>query len=93
MNIKTRIELNHLEAAEIVKAHFAAKNEGEVEVEILLPPNFVPDPSPANLAKIREGATLNFEGYRNKITLIKEIRTMFGWGLKESKDFVEAFYP
>lgn len=36
-----------------------------------------------------------FEGSvpKNKILLIKSVRALTGWGLKESKDYVESFFP
>lgn len=37
---------------------------------------------------VREGDTLLRQG--NKIACIKEVRNLTGWGLKESKDYVEA---
>lgn len=36
-----------------------------------------------------------FAGMRpsSKISLIKAVRTLTGWGLKEAKEYVETYYP
>ena len=49
-----------------------------------------PDVSPivAGLLKVAEYARTH-----QKISAIKELRALFGLGLKESKDIIDAFYP
>jgi ribosomal protein L7/L12 len=49
-----------------------------------------PDTSKVTEGLIRVG---NFVRNGEKILAIKELRTLFGCGLKEGKDIVEAFRP
>lgn len=103
MNIK--VNLSPKEAESLLQPVIAKKYDDGfgippvVEVEIALPqtvpglavPGLVLPPSFSALERLRQYGTKN-NGYRNKIGLIKEVRSMFGWGLKDAKDFVEAFY-
>ena len=42
------------------------------------------------LSFIRSAFRRGENGYLNKIGMIKEVRTLTGWGLKDAKDFIEA---
>lgn len=79
-------------AADTLREKFAPESISVEMEETPVPSVAFVVPMP-NLAVIRQGATRDISGYCNKIIQIKEIRAAFGWGLKEAKDFVEAFYP
>lgn len=53
-------------------------------------PAYVPPPVSERLSEIRTAFRRGEGGYLNKIGMIKEVRTVTGWGLKDSKDFVET---
>lgn len=59
---------------------------------------YIESRNPTNVLPLYEGMNelmRAFSGVHptNKICLIKAIRTLTGWGLKEAKDFVEKYYP
>lgn len=91
MNIK----LTHNEATKVVSEAFS-KNFPDSIVTVEIQKETVPVSSPGHieiytyLGDLRTAARPGAGGYRNKIGMIKAIRSMTGLGLKEAKDFVEA---
>lgn len=53
-------------------------------------PPYIPPSVQDRLPDLTRAFQRNVGSYHNKIAMIKEIRTLTGWGLKDSKDFVET---
>jgi hypothetical protein len=95
MNIT--VKLTTSEAASLLSPVIADKLDNgnfggrpEVAIEIAVPFVSVVPLSHA-LPDIARLVRSNKQGNYEKISLIKQIRAVTGWGLKDSKDFVEAF--
>lgn len=86
MNIK----LTKQEAIGALTPILSDKLNADVTVDISdVNPLYVPPDVQSRLSALRIAFTKTGQ-YYNKIAMIKEIRTMTGWGLKDSKDFVET---
>ena len=90
MNIKlSKSEAVSLIAPTLQDKFYPASVTVEIE-EIAAFPTYTPPPVQTRIPAVREAFTRNSGGYLNKIAMIKEVRALTGWGLKDSKDFVEA---
>lgn len=91
MNIKlSKSEAVSLIAPTLQDKFYPASVTVEIEEPAPAYPIYTPPPVQTRIPAVREAFTRNAAGYLNKIAMIKEVRTLTGWGLKDSKDFVEA---
>jgi hypothetical protein len=97
MNIK--VTLTNNEAVNLLTPIFQDKHDTgnfggrptvEVAIDPITPSTYTPPSVASRLSFIRDAFRRESNGYLNKIGMIKEVRTLTGWGLKDSKDFVEA---
>lgn len=96
--MKINITMTQTEAQQFIQQNYAQVLGGtlgqsmRVESVVIHPEHitttFVPHGvTPSLLADISQAKRMN-----NKIAAIKALRTMTGWGLKDSKDLVEALW-
>jgi len=97
MNIK--VTLTNSEAVNLLTpliqdkhdtGNFGGRPTVEVAIESVNPPSYIPPSVQDRLSFLRSAFRRGENGYLNKIGMIKEVRTLTGWGLKDAKDFVET---
>jgi ribosomal protein L7/L12 len=91
-----RLIVSALEAKTAIADRFNgiyAENVEIEEVTVAQPFSPIPTLFPAQVAeqlsKLIGGTRQNSSGYNDKIAMIKAVRTLTGYGLRESKDLVE----
>jgi ribosomal protein L7/L12 len=92
-----KVSLTYSEAQNVIANHLNANSIHSEDI-VIEPSAPIPAPSPiptlfpaqvaAELDKLIRAT--NRGGYADKIGMIKAVRTLTGYGLKESKDFVES---
>ncbi len=88
-----KIIMTRAEAQEFIRCNLPTSVNAEA-VEILeVQPVSLPVTPPMTSVNPVLLANLRYAAQRNdKIAMIKALRSMTGWGLKDSKDVVEAFF-